>query len=70
MTHRPKNPTPKHDYLESRTNSMMLVRTIRQKLEKIGVKDFYIRCEKEKFGTRDIWVVRSNIAEILNLYTA
>ena len=62
-----KTPNPKHDYLKSKRNAMHLVNSIRNSLDKQGYnrEGIDVWCEKEKFGTEEIWVVRSNIAQQL-----
>ena len=46
---------------------MHLVNRIRNSVDKQGYnrEGIDVWCEKEKFGTEEIWVVRSNIAQQL-----
>ena len=62
-----KTPNPKFDYLKSKRNAMKLVHNIKSSLQKQGYnrEGIDVWCEKEKFGTEEIWVVRSNIAQQL-----
>mgnify|MGYP001247727063 FL=1 len=66
MAQRRKAPNPKHDYMESKHNAMILVNNIKLNMRSYNHTDFEIWCEKEKLGNDHIWVVRSNLAQ--NLY--
>ena len=66
MAQRRKAPNPKHDYMESKHNAMILVNNIKRHWRSYNHTDFQIWCEKEKLGKDYIWVVRSNLAQ--NLY--
>ena len=66
MAQRRKAPNPRHDYMESKHNAMILVNNIKRAWRSYNHTDFQIWCEKEKFGNDHIWVVRSNLAQ--NLY--
>ena len=65
MTLRRKTPNPKHDYMESKHNALILVNNIKRHLKSYNYTDFDIWCEKKKLGSDSIWVVRSNLAEKL-----
>ena len=66
MAQRRKAPNPKHDYMESKHNAMILVNNIKRAWRSYNHTDFQIWCEKEKLGKDHIWVVKSNLAQ--NLY--
>ena len=61
MEARRKAPDPKHDYMKSRRNAMILVQDIRRHRRSNGLKEADIWCEKQKLGMDYILVVRSNI---------
>ena len=65
MTLRRKTPNPKHDYMASKHNAMILVKNIKLNMRSYNHTDFDIWCEKEKLGNDHIWVVRSNLAQQL-----
>jgi hypothetical protein len=65
MAQRRKAPNPKHDYMESKHNAMILVNNIKLNMRSYNHTDFEIWCEKEKLGNDHIWVVRSNLAQQL-----
>jgi hypothetical protein len=65
MAQRRKAPNPKHDYMESKHNAMILVNNIKLYMRSYNHTDFEIWCEKEKLGNDHIWVVRSNLAQQL-----
>ena len=65
MTRRRKSPNPKHDYIASRHNAMILVNNIKRHYRSYNHTDFDVWCEKQKLGNVYIWTVRSNLAEKL-----
>ena len=65
MAQRRKAPNPKHDYMESKHNAMILVNNIKLNMRSYNHTDFEIWCEKEKLGNDHIWVVRSALAQKL-----
>jgi hypothetical protein len=65
MALRRKYPNPKHDYMVSKHNAMILVNNIKRYWKSHNYTDFDIGCEKEKLGNGHIWIVRSNLAEKL-----
>mgnify|MGYP003649764323 FL=1 len=65
MAQRRKAPNPKHDYMESKHNAMILVNNIKLNMRSYNHTDFEIWCEKEKLGNDHIWVVRSDLAQKL-----
>ena len=65
MTRRRKSPNPKHDYMASRHNAMILVNSIKRYYRSYNYTDFDVWCEKQKLGNTYIWTVRSNLAEKL-----
>jgi hypothetical protein len=65
MAQRRKAPNPKHDYMESKRNAMILVNNIKLNMRSYNHTDFEIWCEKEKLGNDHIWVVRSDLAQKL-----
>ena len=66
MAQRRKAPNPRHNYMESKHNAMILVNNIKRYWRSYRHTDFQIWCEKEKLGNDHIWVVRSNLGQ--NLY--
>ena len=65
MAQRRKAPNPKHDYMESKHNAMILVNNIKLNMRSYNHTDFEIWCEKEKLGNDHIWVVRIDLAQKL-----
>jgi len=65
MAQRRKAPNPKHDYMESKHNAMILVNNIKLNMRSYNHTDFEIWCEKEKLGNDHIWVVRSDLGQKL-----
>jgi len=65
MAQRRKAPNPKHDYMESKHNAMILVNNIKLYMRSYNHTDFEIWCEKEKLGNDHIWVVRSDLGQKL-----
>ena len=65
MTRRRKSPNPKHDYMASKHNAMILVNNIKRHYRSYNYTDFDIWCEKQKLGNDYIVIVRSNLAEKL-----
>ena len=65
MAQRRKAPNPRHNYMESKHNAMILVNNIKRYWRSYRHTDFQIWCEKEKLGNDHIWVVRSDLAQKL-----
>jgi NADPH-dependent 7-cyano-7-deazaguanine reductase QueF-like protein len=65
MGQRRKAPNPKHDYMQSKHNAMILVKNIKLYMRSYNHTDFDIWCEKEKLGNDHIWVVRSDLGQKL-----
>ena len=62
MAQRRKAPNPKHDYMKSRHNALILIQNIKRCRKSQNLSDIDVWCEKEKMGADHIWVVRSNLA--------